>query len=334
MIYFYLPEKDIPPFSQLPSEKNIAHYPNLFLSPSLNWTWRTYHHLSSVGYPCKLVTSLPDKGIILSAGCNLPILFYPKPEQFIVSCVADSPPLFFAQCHIFQSSSQASLWRNSGLFPHLAYMPHWSQPGLLARQVERGSNFVNLDYFGSPDQIEPSLKTHETYAKFKKLGVSLRFHFQNFHDYRETDCIFAVRSFTQDVISHKPASKLINAWRAGTPAILGKEAAFREQRFSDLDYIEVNSIDEIFSACKQIKEDPKLFSAMSERGLKRAEEFSNESLTERWISFFDNELPKIHEEWLSLPGRLHKLYYSKQFIYRANLSAKRRIDRLLTGSLI
>ena len=38
----------------------------------------------------------------------------------------------------------------------------------------------------------------------------------------------------------KPPSKLFNSWLAGVPAVLGHESAYRAERRSDLDYIEVS----------------------------------------------------------------------------------------------
>jgi hypothetical protein len=39
------------------------------------------------------------------------------------------------------------------------------------------------------------------------------------------------------------AIKLYNCWHAGVPAVLGAESAFRANRRSDLDYLEVQSLD-------------------------------------------------------------------------------------------
>ena len=43
-------------------------------------------------------------------------------------------------------------------------------------------------------------------------------------------------------------SKLINAWLAGCPGILGPESAFQQLRESELDYIEARTVDDIVNA--------------------------------------------------------------------------------------
>ncbi len=328
MIYFYLPTHDIPPFKDLPTEKNINKFPNLFLSPSLNWTWRTYYHLSQSGFPCKLVDSLPDEGIIVSSACNLPIFFRPKPKQFMVSCVADSPPLFFAQCQIFQSSFQASMWQEYNIFPKATYFPHWPQPGLIKRSAERGDTFTNLSYFGAPNQLDLSLQSKEIIEKFRELGFTMNYNFQNYNDYSDVDCVFAIRQFKQNIVSHKPASKLINAWRAGVPAILGKEAAFQEQRHSDYDYIQVDSITELINASLQLRDDKVLRNRMVQEGIKRAGEFSVERITLNWSNFLKDEVPILYDKWCSLSWLGRNLVYKKQFTKRASLSLEKRIKRL------
>lgn len=328
MIYFFLPKQDIPPFKNLPTEKNISKFPNLFLSPSLNWTWRTFYHLAQSGFPCKLVDALPNEGIIVSSACNLPILYRPNPKQFIVSCVADSPPLFFAQCHIFQSSFQATLWKDIDLFPIIKYFTHWPQPGLIKRSEERGGRFDNLSYFGASNQLDLDLQSMETINKFKDIGINLNYKFENYYDYSDTDCVFAIRKFNQKIVSHKPASKLINAWLAGVPAILGKEAAYQEQRHSDFDYIEVDSISELMNASLRLRDDKLLRNSMVERGLERSENFTVERITTSWAFFLKNELPILFEKWSSLSWLDRNQFYNKQFIKRAKISLGRKIRNL------
>jgi hypothetical protein len=46
------------------------------------------------------------------------------------------------------------------------------------------------------------------------------------HDYSTDDLVLAVRDLTEKDALVKPASKLVNAWIAGVPALLGPEPAF------------------------------------------------------------------------------------------------------------
>jgi len=55
-------------------------------------------------------------------------------------------------------------------------------------------------------------------------------------DFREADLILAVRPGDRRRATNKPASKLVNAWLAGVPALLGPEVAYRELRRSELEW--------------------------------------------------------------------------------------------------
>src|SRR5436309_1927650 len=70
--------------------------------------------------------------------------------------------------------------------------------------------------------------------------------------------------------TNKPASKLVNAWLAGVPALLGPEIAYRELRRSELDYCEVSSLAEAQAAVDRLLGDPGLYNAMVENGRARA----------------------------------------------------------------
>lgn len=59
-----------------------------------------------------------------------------------------------------------------------------------------------------------------------------------------------MRSFSQNDYYDKPALKLFNARHAGVPAILDAESAYRAERMSELDYIEVMSVDGTLLALK------------------------------------------------------------------------------------
>ncbi len=320
-IYFYLPAADRPPFDHIPDPGKSAGLPRLFLSPAVNWIWRTHHHLAEVGYLCKLVDTLPASGIVVTAACNLPLLFRPGGRLFVVSCVADSPPRFYPQAHVFQSGTQAGntpCRRDGDAFPLCKFIPHWPQPDLLPRAPNRGDRFSNIDYFGAQDQIDPALQDPAFRAALANHRLNLRFHFEFYHDYRETDAVLAVRG--PKLVSHKPASKLINAWRAGVPAILGPEAAFRELRRNDADFIEAATPQDILVACLRLRDDGDLRKRMVENGIERASDFSENRLVARWINFLEDEVRPAAARWFDASASVHATYFARQFLRRARRS--------------
>lgn len=323
-LYFFLPEQDHPPFHDLPEADQMALHPGRFLSPSLNWVWRTYHHLAADGVACRLVTSLPEEGLIVAAGCNLPLLFRPTGRQFIVSCVADSPPLFFAPCQLFQSVTQAERQTQCLGFPLNVHVPHWPQPGLLPRDEDRGSVFRHIDYFGARNQLAAGLCSPAFAARLRTLDLELRCNFEHYHDYRTTDAVVAVRAFDGRVVTHKPASKLVNAWLAGVPAVLGAENGFRELRTSPLDYIETSAQEEVWNALVRLREDAGLRDAMAAHGRRRAAAFSVPALTEKWRRLLTGTLPPAQERWRALPEAQRRLFFLERASRRVATSLARR----------
>lgn len=184
-------------------------------------------------------------------------------------------------------------------------VPHFPHPLLQSRDRSRGTKLENLDFKGgicniANPFIEPSF-SHQ----LATLGIQFRFSSEDpkyklreWGDYRQTDVVIAVRNATFADLRVKPAIKLINAWLAGCPAILGPEPAYQSLRRSELDFIEVRSPEEAIAALKHLKENPAFYTAMVENGLKRAQEFTTERQILDWHSLLSGTVAQGYEQWL------------------------------------
>ena len=85
------------------------------------------------------------------------------------------------------------------------------------------------------------------------------------------------------MVAHKPPSKLINAWLAHTPALLGDEPAFVNLRRSPLDYLSVSSPADVTTALLRFKNEPQLFHDMVRNGVERGRDYNASALRERWL---------------------------------------------------
>ena len=112
-------------------------------------------------------------------------------------------------------------------------------------------------------------------------------------DFREADLILAVRPGGRHRATNKPASKLVNAWLAGVPALLGPEVAYRDLRRSELDYFEVASVGEALAAVDRLLGDPDLYSAMVENGRARSVDFTAEAIVPRWGKLLFETIPAL-----------------------------------------
>ena len=130
---------------------------------------------------------------------------------------------------------------------------HFPQPALIARDPARGDRIENIAYKGLSGNLHPEFHgkawreflaarglrwvtdaVEESQSRDDKSKLA-------WNDYREVDLVLAVRLPSRNVLGRsdlhprKPATKLYNAWRAGVPALLGPELAYRELRESPLE---------------------------------------------------------------------------------------------------
>lgn len=287
-----------------------------FTNTERNWVLQTYLRLRDRGLPVSLEREMPATGIIVLCSGAVPIDFRPGPRQFLVSINADEPPDVFAQMHVTQNRIQARI------LPDSYDVAHWPQPGIVKRDERRGTAFSSLAYFGDDRNLAPELRAPRWPEFLASLGVA--WHLRNANsadntDYSGVDAVIGVRSFQRSGFIRKPASKLVNAWIAGVPAILGNELAFREKRRSDLDYIEVRSYEEACAALRRLSESPALCQAMRENGLQRAEEVSVERVTDRWEEILFHIAQESAERWFARSDTSRK-----SFFFRCSIEKKVR----------
>lgn len=256
------------------------------------WTLQTYLHLKASGFPCQLVGSLPNEGIVLAHRDSFPYSLRPGAKVLMVCMKADQNPHPYAQLHLVQNPQEVLLLRDS------YHIPLWPQPGLIPRDPARGDRFETIAYFGLTFNMAKEFKDPSWQKQLEALGL----HWQvvrrdRWYDYSDVDAVIAVRSFSRQDYTWKPATKLYNAWHAGVPAFVGGDSAFRAEYKSELDYIEVNSVDELIVALKCLRDDPARRQAMAENGRVRAMETKPEQLVARWSNFLTEVAVPTYEQW-------------------------------------
>lgn len=284
------------------------------------WVVQTYLRLHRAGHPVSISETLPTEGIlvllpetdILSSFRNQ---YGPEHQGLLLVTIR-------ADIIGFQSPlGDADIVQN-GRFADESrtfFIPHWPQPGLLPRDPSRGTTIENIVFKGGFGSLHADFRSERWNRFLDERG--LRFHISSaetegkvpaWHDYTTADLNLAVRPPHNDggLYYGKPASKLMNAWHAGVPSLLGPEYAYRELRSSPLDYIEVQSVDEAMTAIDRLLEDPSLYEQMVKRALERASEFTPEKITERWAEVLFSRLPEIQKtpsfqwtRWMPLEAR-------------------------------
>lgn len=332
-IYFYIPQQDWPT-EGLPSD--AEHYwqwqnatQGVYRSGKYNWTFQTYLKLQQHNFPCQLVNSLPSEGVVIAHRDFLPFDLQPSPNVLLVCIQADRPEHPYAQIHVVQNSQDRKI-KQPSLFWHSYYMPFWIQPSLKPRDPKHGDRFENVAYFGIKYNLAPELKEPAWHEQLQTLGFNWQIvRPEQWHDYSNVDVVIGVRSFKyQGSYLWKPASKLINAWHADVPAILGCESAFRIERQSELDYLEVTSPDEVIQALQRLRDDVNLRQAMVENGRLRSQENHPIKLVERWGNFLTEVATPAYERWRSAPNWRRRAFLQRRYLEIKMNGVKRRLQSL------
>jgi hypothetical protein len=271
------------------------------------WIVQTFQALRARGYPVQLTAGLDDNAINILHYDDMDLCQPSSCRYFTVSIRADRDPAFVSQVEIVQN--RFSVWSSRDIF-----IPHWPQPGLMRRLSQRECLVKNVVYIGKEDNLNSSFRTSAFHEKLQDLGMKLEIRTSNWWDYRLCDVVLAVRSGPSFYLSIKPASKLINAWQAGCPAILSAEPGYQELRQSKLDYFEANDPESVLCLLDRLKKYSKLYSEMVINGQKRAIEFSQENVCNQWQAVLNGIIWQRFNSWkVSSSVKRYNLYWLALF---------------------
>ena len=300
------------------------------------WTLQTCLRLRDAGFPCDLADTLPSDGIIIAHRDFLADTIRPSATQLLVCLLGDreTPEWWgigrhpYAQLHVVQNPRDPSLMHPDELWESY-HIPLWPQPGLLPRDPARGTRFQIAAFLGI--DLAAELEAPTWRASLSELGLSWhRVPFERWHDYREIDVVVAVRSFDRREYAEKPASKLYNAWLAGVPAVLGREPAYRYVRRSELDYLEVESVQDALCAVRRLRDDAGLREAMMANCRERAPDVSPSRLVALWCQFLTDTATPAYERWHAATPLARRLFLVRRQLAMYRRSALVRRGRVLS----
>jgi len=277
------------------------------------WVLQTYLRLAAAGRPVELTGEPPADGLVV---------FHSKHRKWLIAHAGalrrailvgirgDLHAPLVADFEVLQNG-----WFADGR--RLFHVPHWPQPGLLARDPARGDAIRRVAYKGFARNLTAEFRERRWLGYLAARGLEWEYGAAEFagpatddlrlgwHDFRCVDLIVAVRPPSRRLHPGKPATKLINAWLAGVPALLGPEIAYRQLRRSPFDYSEVRGIDQAIAAVERLLADPALYRAMRKQCGTRAAEMTPASWIEAWSDLLFTTLPALAEEVRESP--LHRL---------------------------
>lgn len=275
------------------------------------WVVQPYARLLRRGWKVSLGSGIPSTGLVVYHKETHRDMLRRLPrggDAVLVACRADFRSADEADFEVLQNG-----WYEDGV--RTFFVPFWPQPGMIPRDPARGHTVENVAFKGHIGNLLPTLHAPEFQRFLSANGMRLVLDTLGerdtsipvpaaWHDYSAVDVVLAVRPTGGREHTHKPATKLYNAWLAGVPAVLSPDYAYRELRRSELDYIEVDSADAAREALLRLKHDPDLYAAMVANGQRRGRDFTVEAITDRWEKLLFETLPPLiaaRARWQRLP---------------------------------
>jgi hypothetical protein len=297
------------------------------------WTLQTYFYLRGSGFFCALVKEMPEEGIIIAhRDCLVPDNYLqPNPNVLLVCIQSDRQRLSYAQIHVVQNPDLAKQ------ITHGYFIPSWPTPALKPRDSHRGNRFENVVYLGHLNDLATELKQYGFRERLRSLGLKWEVKIHDYCDYRDVDVVLAVRNFCPEInrqtesFIHQSAIKLCDAWRAEVPTILGHECAYQFIGQPDLDYLAVNSVEDVVSTLTRLRDDPDFRQAIVRQGkISRSQGFDCQSLTDEWRSFLETVAIPSYQQWRSL-SEVERWVALEQ--HKANIEQKNQVLELRQHTL-
>lgn len=266
-----------------------------------SWVIRTFYQLRLAGETQMTISNTTRRDAINFVGARQFGRKERDPLAFIVVPQGDAHHSELANFRIQQNGvrperdDSATIW-------------HWPQPGIIPRDAERGTRFDSLCYKGRILNLDEDFRSDAFLAAIRELGITFDVDGyngergeQNWNNYSQYDAVLAIRNLTVYDVSKKPASKLVNAWFAELPALLGPEPAYRELGTPGEDYIEVCNQGDILDALKVLRDNPERFASIVENGKRQRTRFTEEALTRMWLDTLSGPVSEHFERWQRTP---------------------------------
>ena len=292
-VTFFLAEAEVAELATLDPDR---HWHELQLGERA-WVLQTYLRLAAAGLPVTLAAE-PRPGIVVfhaKQWRQLERLLRAPEASVLVGIRGDVRPPPGADFEIVQNPLAAAGRR--------LFVPHWPQPGLVAREPGRGAAVRRAAFKGIRASLHPELRDPAWAGALAALGIAWEADEVDYRagsaaraglrwpDYSQVDVVVALRPPDAGLHRGKPATKLYNAWLAGAPAVLGPESAYRAERRSELDYLEAGDASAALAAVTRLARDPELYREMCGQAARRAADVTPAAIAARWRELLFRELP-------------------------------------------
>lgn len=269
------------------------------------WVQQVYYRLAMRGLPVSLGESVRPDAINVAGPRDFGRRGA-RPNAFVLIPRGDAHPPQLADFVLTQN-------RVLPQGPRTVALDHPPQPDITPRDPARGTRVECLAYRGRPQNLDAGFRAQAFRDGLAALGVAFELGGEagaDWTDYSRTDLVLAVRNLTVHDAAKKPASKLINAWLAEVPALLGPEPAFEELRESPDDFITVRRPEDALAAVAALKAEPARYAAMADAARRRKTAFGVERFVDEWVRVLTGPVAEAWESWKREPAALRLLRHA------------------------
>lgn len=270
-----------------------------------SWTIQTHLQLRAHGIGTTLVSAVPESGVVLSHSDFWIGVPPARAGQHFVEIKPDRSPVLEAPLlTICQSAFDPLLEDASAPRDRVAWVPYWPQPSLVPRGAGRPPQVTRAAFLGNERNLLDVRGRERLTEGLDRLGVRFAtIPRSGWHDYSELDVVIAVREGAADgAMSQvtdpraKPATKLVNAWLAGVPAILSPDPSYLAIAEPGIEFLAAESADEILDAVRAVQRDVGLWRILVERGRRRAEDFDADAVRRAWQDLIEHRILPLARE--------------------------------------
>lgn len=258
-----------------------------------------YARLRARGLPVTIGRSIPEDATLVvyfqHAWARLGELRLAlRAAPFHTAVIRSDAPLWWACLlppDLVVVPNNAPVWRERH-GPVAVHLPALPQRGMVQRDPARRGR-TTLAFKGNPESVPGYVHDPDFSAALQRRGIELVLDTpvstdggdQRWHDFADVDVVLCTRGAApDDPLTNKPATRLINAWCAGTIPLVGPEPAYLELVREGEDGFVVDGPEDILRTLDLLSRDDDLTGRVLAAVRERAREFETDALLDRWTA--------------------------------------------------
>jgi hypothetical protein len=181
--------------------------------------------------------------------------------------------------------------QSSVVEPFQRWLPPLPQRGLIERRTDRRGSIRSLAFKGNPESVPSALRDTSWSESLAARGIDWILDTpagtdgsdQHWHDFSLVDVALCLRDPGDRLgVTRKPATRLVNAWRAGAIPIVANEPGYRELGREGDDCFFVDEPAEALAVLDRLRAEPCRIGGVERAIASRASEFAPDLVVERW----------------------------------------------------